>query len=388
MKITNVEAFWLRCPIPKEKQHFSDYGLLTNFDMTLVVITTEDGLQGFGEAKAAVGSSGVCASIVSCIENELKPILIGKDAKNINRIWEEMYNGTRDHYALTRGRRFPILGRRGLTVSAMSGVDTALWDLKGKALGIPVMDLLGGACRDQMPAYASGGWADAESIGTQLNGYVAKGFNAVKMRVGIMDQTVQNSIDRVRAARKALGPNIKLMADAHGTFSVPEAKQFCRGVEDCNLYWFEEPISPDNRHGTAEVRASTSIPIAAGESEYTSFDIRDLLEVRALDVLQPDAAIIGGISETMRVGHLASVNQLELAPHCWGSAFSFMAGLNVAFASQAATIIEFSVGGNPMMYDLVKEQIEVKDGVIGAPTAPGLGLTPNWDFVNEFKQKI
>jgi len=388
MKITNVEAFWLRCPIPKEKQHFSDYGLLTNFDMTLVVITTEDGLQGFGEAKAAVGSSGVCASIVSCIENELKPILMGKDAKNINRLWEEMYNGTRDHYALSRGRRFPILGRRGLTVSAMSGIDTALWDLKGKALGVPVMDLLGGSCRDQMPAYASGGWADAENIGAQLNGYVAKGFNAVKMRVGIMDQTVQNSINRVRAAREALGPNIKLMADAHGTFSVPEAKQFCRGVEDCNLYWFEEPISPDNRHGTAEVRASTAIPIAAGESEYTSFDIRDLLEVRALDVIQPDAAIIGGISETMRVGHLASVHQLELAPHCWGSAFSFMAGLNVAFASAAATIIEFSLGGNPMMYELVKEKIEVTDGFIGAPTAPGLGLTPNFDFVKEFKQKI
>jgi len=388
MKITNVEAFWLRCPIPKEKQHFSDYGLLTNFDMTLVVITTEDGLQGFGEAKAAVGSSGVCASIVSCIENELKPILMGKDAKNINRLWEEMYNGTRDHYALSRGRRFPILGRRGLTVSAMSGIDTALWDLKGKALGVPVMDLLGGSCRDQMPAYASGGWADVDNIGAQLNGYVAKGFNAVKMRVGIMDQTVQNSINRVRAAREALGPNIKLMADAHGTFSVPEAKQFCRGVEDCNLYWFEEPISPDNRHGTAEVRASTAIPIAAGESEYTSFDIRDLLEVRALDVIQPDAAIIGGISETMRVGHLASVHQLELAPHCWGSAFSFMAGLNVAFASAAATIIEFSLGGNPMMYELVKEKIEVTDGVIGAPTAPGLGLTPNFDFVKEFKQKI
>lgn len=387
MKITNVEAFWLRSPIPEEKQHFSDYGLLTNFDMTLVVITTEDGLQGFGEAKAAVGSSGVCASIVSCIENELKPILIGKDAKNINRLWEEMYNGTRDHYALSRGRRFPILGRRGLTISAMSGVDTALWDLKGKTLNTPVMDLLGGACREQMPAYASGGWANAENIGEQLNSYVAKGFKGVKMRVGIMDQTVQNSIERVKAAREALGPNIKLMADAHGTFSVPEAKQFCRGVEDCNLYWFEEPISPDNRHGTAEVRAATTIPIAAGESEYTSFDIRDLLEVRALDVIQPDAAIIGGITEAMRVGHLASVHQLELAPHCWGSAFSFMAGLNVAFASPAATIIEFSLGGNPMMYDLVKEKIEVTDGFIAAPTAPGLGLTPNWDFVKEFSQK-
>lgn len=387
MKIANIEAFWLRCPIPKENQHLSDYGLQTSFDMTLVVVTTEDGMQGFGEAKAAVGSSGTCSSIVNCVENELKPILIGEDARNINRLWEKMYNGTRDHYALARGRKFPILGRRGLTISAMSGVDTALWDLKGKALNTPVLNLLGGACREQMPAYASGGWADAEQIGGQLNGYVAKGFGGVKMRVGVMDETVSNSVKRVHAAREALGPDVKLMADAHGTFSVPEAKQFCRGVEDCNLYWFEEPISPDNRHGTAEVRASTAIPIAAGESEYTSFDIRDLLEVRALDVIQPDAAIIGGISEAMRVGHLANVHQLELAPHCWGSAFSFMAGLHVAFASPAATIIEFSLGGNPMMYELVNEQIEVKDGIVEVPRRPGLGLTPNWDFVHEFKQK-
>ena len=388
MKIANIEAFWLSCPIPREKQHKSDYGLLTHFDMTLVVVTTDTGLQGFGEAKAAVGSSGVCASIVTCVEQELKPLLIGKDARHISRIWEHIYNGTRDHYALSRGRKFPILGRRGLTISAMSGIDTALWDLKGKALGVPVVELLGGACRDKMQAYASGGWATADKIGEQLLGYVSKGFQGVKMRVGVMDETVQESIKRVKAAREALGDNIKLMTDAHGTYSVPEAKQFCRGVEDCNLYWFEEPISPDNRHGTAEVRASTSIPIAAGESEYTAFDVRDLIEVRALDVVQPDSAIIGGITEAMRVAHLAHTYQLELAPHCWGSAFSFMAGVNVAFAAPSAVVIEFSLGGNPMMYDLVNEKIEVKDGMIEAPKAAGLGLTPNWDFVKEFKQKI
>lgn len=388
MKITNVEAFWLRCPIPKEKQHRSDYGLLTDFDMTLVVVTTDTGLQGFGEAKAAVGSSGVCASIVTCVEKELKPLLIGKDARHISRIWEHVYNGTRDHYALSRGRKFPILGRRGLTISAMSGVDTALWDLKGKALGVPVVELLGGACRDTMEAYASGGWASADKIGEQLNGYIEKGFKGVKMRVGIMDETVGESVKRVRAAREAIGDHIKLMTDAHGTFSVPEAKQFCRGVEDCNLYWFEEPISPDNRHGTAEVRASTAIPIAAGESEYTAFDVRDLIEVRALDVVQPDSAIIGGITESMRVAQLAHTYQLELAPHCWGSAFSFMAGVNVAFASPAAVVIEFSLGGNPMMYELVKEKITVENGMLSAPTAPGLGLTPNWDFVHEFKQTV
>lgn len=387
MKITNVEAYWLRCPIPKEKQHFSDYGLLTNFDMTLVVVTTDTGLQGFGEAKAAVGSSGSCASIVSCIENELKPQLIGKDARNISRIWEHIYNGTRDHYSLSRGRKFPILGRRGLTISAMSGIDTALWDIKGKTLGAPVVELLGGSCRDKMPAYASGGWAKADAIGEQLLGYTSKGFSGVKMRVGIMDQTVAESIKRVKAAREALPDHIKLMTDAHGTFSVPEAKQFTKGVEDCNLYWFEEPISPDNKIGTAEVRANTFIPIAAGESEYTAFDVRDLIAERALDVLQPDCAIIGGITEAMRVSQLAHTYQLELAPHCWGSAFSFMAGLSVAFASPSANVIEFSLGGNPMMYDLVEENIVVdKEGMLTAPEKPGLGLTPNWDFVKDFKQ--
>ncbi len=387
MKIANVEAFWLRCPIPKEKQHFSDYGLLTNFDMTLVVVTTDSGLQGFGEAKAAVGSSGSCASIVSCIENELKPQLIGKDARHISRIWEHVYNGTRDHYSLSRGRKFPILGRRGLTISAMSGIDTALWDIKGKSLGAPVVELLGGSCRDKMPGYASGGWAKADAIGEQLLGYTSKGFSGVKMRVGIMDQTVSESIKRVKAAREALPDHIKLMTDAHGTFSVPEAKQFTKGVEDCNVYWFEEPINPDNKIGTAEVRANTFIPIAAGESEYTAFDVRDLITERALDVLQPDCAIIGGITEAMRVSQLAHTYQLELAPHCWGSAFSFMAGLSVAFASPSANVIEFSLGGNPMMYDLVEENITVDaEGMLTAPDKPGLGLTPNWDFVKEFKQ--
>jgi L-alanine-DL-glutamate epimerase-like enolase superfamily enzyme len=354
--------------------------------MALVVVTTESGLQGFGEAKAAVGSSGVCASIVSCVENELAPILIGRDARRINELWERMYNGPRDHYALERGRVFPILGNRGLTISAISGVDMALWDLLGKSLQVPVVQLLGGAMRDRLEVYASGGWANAEAIGEQLRGYTAGGFRAVKMRVGVMDESVDHSIERVRAARTALGPDVKIMADAHGTFSVPEAKRFCRGVEECNLYWMEEPISPENKSGTAEVRASTVIPIAAGESEFTRFDMRDLVVLRAVDVLQPDAAIIGGITECWRVAALAAAHQLELAPHCWGSALSFMAGVNVAFASPSAVIIEFSSGGNPLMYDLVNEKIEVVNGFISAPTTPGLGLSLNWDFVKQHRR--
>lgn len=388
MIIKDVDAAWLHCPIPYEKQHTSDFGRLASFDMTLVTITTEDGQVGYGEAKAAVGSAGTCASLVACIKHELKPMLVGQDARDINRLWEIMYNGTRDHYALARGRAFPVLGRRGLTISAMSGVDVALWDLLGKHLDVPIATLMGGACRDTMPAYASGGWADADGIGEQLSGYTSKGFDAVKMRVGVMDGDVATSVARVKAAREALGPDIKLMVDAHGTFSVPEAKRFCRLLEDVDLYWFEEPINSDNYRGTAEVRATTSIPIAAGESEFTRFDFRDLIEARAVDVLQPDMAICGGLTEGRRIAALADAHQLALAPHLWGSAFMFMAGLHLSFASTSAIILEYSLGANPMLHDLAEESIEAVDGRLSAPKRPGLGVTPRQDFVDTYTRLI
>jgi D-galactarolactone cycloisomerase len=217
-------------------------------------------------------------------------------------------------------------------------------------------------------------------------GYTAKGFRGVKMRIGVMDGTVQSSVDRVKAARAALGPDIDLMVDAHGTYSVPEAKQLCRAVEACNLRWFEEPISADNRHGTAEVRAATAIPIAVGESEFTRFDFRDLLEVRAADIFQPDTAICGGITEGWRIAQLAMTHQVELAPHCWGSAFSFMAGVSLAFACPAAVVIEFSLGANPLLHELVAEKIVVENGLIAAPTRPGLGVTPRAEFIREFQK--
>lgn len=384
MKITDIKAYWLQYPLKQASWHRSDYGLLQHFDMCFVVVDTDAGIQGYGEAKAAVGSAGVCASLVTTIEQELKPQLLGKDPRNINHIWEEVYNGSRAHYAHARGRAFPILGRRGLTISALSGIDMALWDILGKSLKVPVLQLLGGAVREKMPVYASGGWADTDTIGEQLVSYTDHGFKAVKMRVGVMDDTVAHSVDRVKAAREALGPDIKLMADAHGTFSVPEAKQFCKAVEDCNLFWFEEPINPDNRVGTAEVRAYSHIPIACGESEYTRFDIKDLIEEKAVDVLQPDAAIIGGISEAVQVAHLARTYQLALAPHCWGSILSFMAGLHVAFASSAAHIIEYSLGGAPFMHELGIGRVQIEEGWIDVPQKPGLGVDIHWPFVEQY----
>ena len=387
MKIKEIRAYWLRCPIPPGRQWRSDYGQLTHFDMTLVAVTDEGGMTGYGEAKAAVGATGACASIVTCIENELAPQLIGTEANHITAAWDRIYNGSRYHYARDRGRVLPILGNRGTTVSALSGIDTALWDLKGKRLGVPVVELLGGPCRESMACYASGGWAEVGALGDQLGKYVDHGYGGIKMRVGVMDDTVNQTVARVEEARRALGQQIDLMVDAHGTFSVTEARRFARMTEDLGLYWFEEPLAPDNKAGTAEVRRGTTTPIAAGESEFTRFNFRDLIHAGAVDVLQPDCAIVGGLTEARRVAALAETHQLELAPHCWGSAFSFMAGVHLAFSSSSAHYIEHSLGGNPLLYDLIKEAPVVEDGRIMAPERPGLGLEIDLDFVKRYTNK-
>ncbi|MGQ9694421.1 MAG: mandelate racemase/muconate lactonizing enzyme family protein [Thermodesulfobacteriota bacterium] len=385
MKITSVKAYWLRVPVPEDKASVSDFGKNISFNTTLVRVDTDEGLVGYGEAKAAVGSLGDQSTLVTVIEKELAPLLIGQDPRQICRLWEIMYNGARAHYALTRGRVFPILSRRGITISGISGLDMALWDILGKSVNCPVHQLLGGKCRDSLPAYASGGWAREERIGEELWGYIEQGgFKAVKMRVGVMDGDVNTSVRRVRAARKALGDNISIMADAHGTFSVAEAKRFCKEVSDLHLSWLEEPVTADNKEGCAEVRANTEIPIAAGESEFTRFDFRDLAILKAVDIFQPDLAICGGITEGMRIAALAESFQLGLAPHLWGGAVMFAAGLHLCAVSSNAFIVEYSLLPNPLHDDLVENPVMVKDGMVNIPDHPGLGIMVNQDFVKRY----
>jgi L-alanine-DL-glutamate epimerase-like enolase superfamily enzyme len=384
MRIKSVDASGVHIPIAPERQHVSDFGRTVSFDATIVRIETECGLVGWGEAKAQVGSMATNHALTAMINEEFAPLLVGEDPRDITRLWEVLYNGSRAHYALAHGRVFPVLGRRGIGVSAISGIDCALWDILGKSLGAPVWRLLGGRRAAAMPAYASGGWADAEGIGRQLLSYVAGGgFRAVKMRVGIIDGEPQRSARRVHAAREALGPDIALMCDAHGTWSVAEAKRFCRLVEGCDLAWFEEPVTADDKPGCAQVRAMTDIPIAAGESEFTRHDFRDLIQLGAVDILQPDLAICGGITEAMRISALASAHNLRLAPHLWAGAPAFAAGLHVAAASPAGFIVEYSLGANPLLHELVEEPFPVHHGQIEIPDRPGLGITVREDFLEE-----
>src|SRR5688500_2782134 len=245
MKITSVRATWVHVPIPAERQHTSDFGKIASFDSVIVKIDTDAGHVGWGEAKASVGSAASGFGLAAIINQDYAPLLVGQDPRDISRLWDVMYNTPREGYAVSRGHVLPQLGRRGLSISAIGGVDIALWDILGKSLNAPVWRLLGGRRAARMPAYASGGWADESRIGEQLMSYVKAGFRAVKMRVGVMDGDPHHSAARVHAARAAVGPDIKLMADAHGTWTVAEAKAFCRLVEDDDLYWPEERGTAD-----------------------------------------------------------------------------------------------------------------------------------------------
>jgi L-alanine-DL-glutamate epimerase-like enolase superfamily enzyme len=388
MKIKSVTASWLHVPIPEKQQHTSDFGATRSFDSTLVRIETEGGLAGYGEAKAEVGSTGKNAGLDALINEELSLLLVGEDARDISRLWDVMYNGSRAHFAIDRGRVFPVLGRRGHLISAISGIDMALWDILGKSLGEPVWRLLGGRRKVSYPAYASGGWAPTAGIVEELQSFIDRGnFKAVKMRVGAGDGTLAHSVERVKAARAGLAPDIDIMCDAHGTFSVAEAKRFCREVADCNIGWLEEPVVADDKRGMAEVRASSDVPISTGESEFTRFAFRDLAELRACDIFQPDLSICGGVTEAMRIEAIASAFQLRFAPHLWGGALTFASGLHVLSVASTGFIVEYSLGANPMLHELVVEDFTVVDGHLEIPDRPGLGVTVDEEFVEKYRVK-
>jgi L-alanine-DL-glutamate epimerase-like enolase superfamily enzyme len=388
MRITAVHASWLRAPIPAASAHVSDFGRNDSFNMCLVEIDTDAGITGLGEAKAAVGNLGNYAAIVAVIREEFAPLLVGRDPRDITGAWDLLYNGSRAHYAVREGRTFPTIGRRGVTLSAVSGVDIALWDILGRSLDVPLWRLMGGRYRERVPAYASGGWAPVGAIGKQMLQYVERGHRAVKMRVGLQDASVDDSAARVAEARETLGPGVGIMVDAHGTWSVREAQRFARKVETLDLCWLEEPVSPDNLAGQAEVRGATDIPIAAGESEQTRFAFREMLDARAVDVLQPDPAIAGGLTEVRTIAGLAASQGLTVAPHLWGSAILFATGLHLCVSTPCATVLEYSRGENPLLNDLVEETIAFEDGHVLAPTGPGLGLTLRRDFVERVRVAV
>lgn len=377
MEITAVRVVPLSDPVPEEKRHRTDLGTKVKSDAALVFVETDEHT-GIG---ASLGNPPVVKAIV---ENELAPLLVGEDPLYTGRLWEKLYAGSRWKPSLERGYSQPREDRRGVTMEAISGVDIALWDLKGKLLGQPVYKLLG-AVRDSIRAYASGGWAPGEAAEAELREYVERGFDAAKMRVvGGDDFAIENTVTRVAAARRGVG-DAELMVDAHGSLDVSTATRLAHRLERFDLSWFEEPVSPDDHAGLARVRDATEIPIATGEREFTRFDFRSLFDHDALDIAQPDLARAGGITETMRIAAMASARGLRVAPHAWGSGVLFAASIHAAMAIPNCHILEVSMAHMPMLFELFTEEFDIRDGTVHAPDRPGLGFTLRDDVAERFE---
>ena len=381
MKIRDVRTVLLTAPVPVERQYTSDFGTVLSVSAAIVVIETDEGITGYGEAK---GTPQVMRAIV---EHELKPRLLGEDPTRVQYLWEKLYTGSRLGLSLYYGRSMPLSTATGEMLCAISGVDVALWDIAGKALNVPIHRLLGGPVRDRVRAYASGGHGRIGEIGDQFLAYVAQGFGACKMRVGGKDhpRMVAGSAARVKEAREAVGPDVQIMLDAHGSMGVADAIKLAKAVEEYDVAWFEEPTIFHNSEGLAEIRRATSVPVATGENLYTRTDFLDLALARGADVWQPDAAMAGGITEMQRIAALAATFEVQFAPHNWGSALLLSASLQLAAALPNFYIFEFGQAYSPLRDELVDTPARIEqDGCVPIPTGPGLGVELDPDMERRF----
>lgn len=333
----------------------------------IVEIETQDGVVGWGEC---YGPSHVARSF---IETQFGPRIIGRDAFDVEVIWEDLYNRIKDY------------GSKGMAIAAISGIDIALWDIIGKVCNKPVHKLIGGAFRETVHAYATGLYFIdmdrlIEEAVEEAQQYVEDGFTAVKMKIGLGSPKLD--IARVDAVRKAIGDDVRLMVDANHCFTVPAAIRLGRELEALNVEWFEEPISPEDLDGYVEVTRALDMAVAGGENEYTRWGFRDIVARKAMDIIQPDICAAGGFSECRKIAALATAHGVECTPHAWGSVIGVAATLHfiAALPDQPPSfrpmppLFEFEQCENPFRDHLAVEPIVQTRGIVTIPTGAGLGI--------------
>jgi D-galactarolactone cycloisomerase len=385
-KIADIRTFVLRSPLGA-KRFFSSQASFPERNSLLVRITTEDGLVGWGEG----GQYGPPEPPASCIDSVLAPLLIGRSAAEPVRIWDELYAFSRD------------FGQKGTYIEALSAIDIALWDIWGKSLGLPVHALMGGAFRTRIPAYGTGCYYPdyfedtgrmMASLEEEARRYKEAGVRAIKIKVGLLP--VEIDAERLAFVRGAVGPDMRLMADANHAYTAATAIRMGRHFERHGVLWFEEPVPPEDRAGYRRVREALDVAVAGGEAEFTRFGFRDLFLGECVDIAQPDLCAAGGFSEWQKILALATSFGVLTIPHVWGS------GIAVAAAVQAiATIpptpytargvplqnepmVEFDRTHNPLRDELLTKPFTLIDGCLDVPTAPGLGVEVDEDRLRAF----
>jgi L-alanine-DL-glutamate epimerase-like enolase superfamily enzyme len=322
-----------------------------------VEIETDEGISGLG--------GPMPADQATIVGQQLAPLLIDHDPLAIERIWDRMY-------------RFMVHGRKGVVMQAISVVDCALWDLKGKWAGVPVYRLLGGPTRDTLPAYASalGYSIEPDRVRERAGEIVAQGYRATKwfFRHGPTDGRagIAKNVELVRTLRETVGPDVDIMLDCWMSWDVPYTIDMARRLEEYQPRWIEEPVLPDKIEQCAEIRRNVRIPIATGEHEYTRWGLKALMDAGAADVLQPDIYWAGGLSETLKICALASAYDLPVIPH--GHSVPATVHLIVSQPVTTCPLLEYLIKWNEIHQFFLKHPVKPVDGVVGLPTQPGIGM--------------
>ena len=342
----------------------------------VVEIETDEGLIGWGEC---YGPARITAAVVQSVA----PWLIGQDPLRTEFLWQMIYARLRDH------------GQKGAVIQGLSGIDIALWDIKGKHFGVPVHRLFGGPLRSEVQAYATGLYRRKSGdplryLAEEAAGYVADGFKAVKLKVGF---GVQEDAAVTRAVREAIGPDVALMVDANHAYDAVAAIRLGRMIEADNIGWFEEPVPPEDVAGYRAVKAAISIPIAGGECEFTRFGFRDILALRAIDIIQPDTCAAGGLSECKKIADMAEAFGVRYNPHVWGTGIAIAASLQLLAVlpshtppslAPVAPMLEFDRTEHPIRQSLLLQPIEHTKGIVRVPDAPGLGIEVDREALARF----
>lgn len=388
MKITNVEAITLVVPIEKAIKapisipHADELAgvVFKEYRTTLVRITTDEGIVGVGESMVRLAPTAT-----RDIVEYLKPILVGKDPFDIERIWDLLYGSmmNRGHY-------------KGFFIEAISGIDVALWDIMGKALKMPVYKLLGGKTNEKIWTYASSlRFRGLDVLKADAQRYLDMGYNAMKIKIGQNPLDYRNDIEVVRQLRKVVGDDVVLMVDANCAYGedVKTALEVGKAMEDLGIFWFEEPLSPDNVEGYAYLRKHMNIRLAAGEAEFTRFGFRPFFVREALDIVQPNLCRTGGFTEAKKIAAMASAFHVAYAPHTGSSsAIAMAAAMHLAVALPNFLIYEHMESDwskdqkNPLRWDLTPLPIKsFKDSYIEVDDKPGLGIELNEEIVKKYR---
>ena len=373
MRITDVEPIVLR--LPGLNPDMCD----STQDTLLVRVHTDEGLIGLGEADTSpeVGRAAILAPVSNLIARGLRDVLIGEDPVDVNRLWHRMY------------RASIYFGRHGAALQAISAVDIALWDLVGQAMGRPVCQILGGAYRPRVRVYASMLMPGrAEEIAPLVTPLVERGFSAFKFGWGPLGRDEGLDVELIAAARAAIGPERLLLIDVGCAYTLKRALRVCRRWEPYDVYWLEEPLPPDDLAGYARLADLCEVRIAAGEQESATDAFRRLVERGHVDILQPDAARAGGLTQCRRIGEVAEELNVPVAPHASKSNILQAASLHLAATALYDELCELPVLGGPLARTLTNEDFLDRlepDGAVPTPCGPGLGVTLNEDTVARYR---